>query len=188
MIIGDSIIRHVQWKASVNICIPGANVNHITAEIRGALEARPSVNTVVVHVGTNDTKRQQSEVLKQDFLGLFKILKLSEVKSYISGSIPTLGRGMGRFSRLLSLHTWLSRTCPEHGLIFIDNFNLLWQRRDSFKYDGLHLNYRGSRLLSSNIFFYASQQKDNQHAASSLAQICHRRHLQPRQLPPHMTD
>jgi len=37
---------------------------------------------------------------------------------YIEGPIPTLGRGMSHFSRLLSLHSWLQSQSPWHGLFY----------------------------------------------------------------------
>lgn len=96
---------------------------------------------VVVHMGTNDIQQQQLEILKQDFIQLSDILKQSKVKTFISRPVPTLGWGMGWFTRLLSLYTWLSMACQKHDAVFIDNFNLLWQRRDCFRHDGLHLNF-----------------------------------------------
>lgn len=69
--------------------------------------------------------RQQSELLKRDFTHLFNLLKGHPGKSFfISGPIPTLGHGMGRFSRLLSQHTWLHSHCSTHRLLYINNFNL----------------------------------------------------------------
>ncbi|CAJ1055557.1 Borealin%2C partial [Xyrichtys novacula] len=70
---------------------------------------------------------------------------------FISGPIPTLGRGGERFSRILSLHTWLQSTCPTHNFGFIDNFNLFWDRASLFSHDGIHPNRLGSRMLSCNI-------------------------------------
>ncbi|KAK2919018.1 hypothetical protein Q8A73_003389 [Channa argus] len=70
---------------------------------------------------------------------------------FISGPIPTLGRGVGWFSRLLSLHTWLQPQVSAHGLFYVDNFNLFWDRPHYFKQDGLHPNFLGSRMLTENI-------------------------------------
>ncbi|KAK2879334.1 hypothetical protein Q8A73_005098 [Channa argus] len=74
----------------------------------------------------------------------------STVRFFISGPIPTLGRGVGWFSRLLSLHTWLQPQVSAHGLFYVDNFNLLWDRPQYFKQDGLHPNFLGSRMLTEN--------------------------------------
>uniref|UniRef100_A0A3Q1HTF2 Uncharacterized protein n=1 Tax=Acanthochromis polyacanthus TaxID=80966 RepID=A0A3Q1HTF2_9TELE len=110
-IIGDSIIRCVRSRLSTILCFPGATVNDIAAKSPDILETHPTVTTVVNHVGTND---------------------VSNVKSFMSGPLPTLGRGIRRFSRLLSLHTWLSTACRNYGIAFIDNFNLLWEHKDTF--------------------------------------------------------
>ncbi|KAK0132998.1 hypothetical protein N1851_031636 [Merluccius polli] len=85
IIIGDSIIRHVKTKSGKTLCFPGGTVNDITEKVRNVLEAHPSVNTMVVHVGTNDIPRQQSEILKHDFIQLLNILKEARVRTFISG-------------------------------------------------------------------------------------------------------
>ena len=70
---------------------------------------------------------------------------------YISGPMPTLGRGDWRFSRLLSLNTWLQSAVNANDFKFIDNFNLLWNRAAFFKVDGIHPNSLGSQHLAANI-------------------------------------
>uniref|UniRef100_A0A672Y8Z7 SGNH hydrolase-type esterase domain-containing protein n=1 Tax=Sphaeramia orbicularis TaxID=375764 RepID=A0A672Y8Z7_9TELE len=167
LLIGDSIIRRVKCRSTVTMCFPGATVKDISEKIHDALEVHPSVHTVIVHVGTNDVPRRQSELLKVDFLNLFNILRQARVKSFISGPIPTIGRGYGRFSRLLSLHIWLSSSCLADDMAYIDNFNLFWNRMDSFNKDGLHLNYRGARFLSANINFSLALRQDSRCASPS---------------------
>ena len=105
-----------------------------------------------MHVGTNDTVLQQSELLKSDFICLFHELKKYGKHVFISGPIPTLGRGIGRFSRILSLHTWLQSVCSLHNMFYIDNFNLFWERSSFFRKDGIHPTILGARKLSGNIF------------------------------------
>lgn len=61
---------------------------------------------------------------------LFSFL-FSCVKSvFISGPIPTLACGAGRFSRLLSLYTWLQPLRRPHNIGFINNFILFWNLSD----------------------------------------------------------
>lgn len=58
-----------------------------------------------------------SEILKRDFgLLLEKPSNCQSQHVFISGPIPTLGRGMECFSRLLSLNTWLASACHTHGI------------------------------------------------------------------------
>ncbi|KAK2917541.1 hypothetical protein Q8A73_004287 [Channa argus] len=151
LIIGDSIVRDIRLKSAKTFCFPGATVTDIADKIPNLIEKHPTATKVVIHVGTNDTKRQQSELLKRDFVSFFNSLESFHDRRFIiSGPIPTLGRGVGWFSRLLSLHTWLQPQVSAHGL-FVDNFNLFWDRRQYFKQDGLHPNFLGSRMLTENI-------------------------------------
>ena len=110
-----------------------------------------SIKRVTIHVGTNDAARQQSELTKSDLNHLFDFLKNRGMSVFISGPIPTVGRCTTRFSRLLSLHTWLQSTCTAQNVGFIDNFNLFWNRRSLFNNDGVHPNRAGSQMLSANI-------------------------------------
>uniref|UniRef100_A0A667WYL5 SGNH hydrolase-type esterase domain-containing protein n=1 Tax=Myripristis murdjan TaxID=586833 RepID=A0A667WYL5_9TELE len=92
-----------------------------------------------------------SELMKADFIRLVNLLTSSGKTAFISGPIPTLGRGAGRFSRILSLHTWLQSVCTEHKITYIHNFDLFWERSSMFARDGLHLNTLGNRMLVANI-------------------------------------
>ncbi|CAI5691694.1 unnamed protein product [Oreochromis niloticus] len=113
-----------------------------------------NANRLIIHIGTNDIPKQQSELLKLDFLQLFSLLGQLQVSAFISAPTPTCGRGIGRFSRLLSLNTWLSSACVSHGVGFINNFDAFWERRHLFGADGLHLNAWGRRLLSANLVLF----------------------------------
>ena len=153
LIIGDSIVRNVSVHGAHTLFFPGATVQTITDKVPDIIKSYPEVDRVVIHVGTNDIQKQQSELLKRDFISLFNVLKQSSKRVHISGPTPTLGRGVGRFSRLLGLNTWLSSACDINGLNFIDNFNLFWQRGHLFCADGLHPNRAGARMLSANLAY-----------------------------------
>uniref|UniRef100_A0A3P9LE71 SGNH hydrolase-type esterase domain-containing protein n=1 Tax=Oryzias latipes TaxID=8090 RepID=A0A3P9LE71_ORYLA len=129
LIIGDSITRNIRYFNAVTRCFPGAKVKDILQKLPDLLPSLPSTITrIIVHVGTNDTTRQQSEVTKLDFLDLFLVLKNTGKTVFISGPIPTLSRGSTRFSRILSLNTWLQSASCKFRFGFIDNFNLFWNR------------------------------------------------------------
>lgn len=152
MIVGDSIIRNVRLHNAVTHCFPGATVRDFCNKLQGLLPSLPSsIRRVIVHVGTNDTAFQQSELTKSDFEFLFEFLKQYGKSVFISGPIPTLGPGFGRVSRILSLHTWLLSACRAHSVEFIDNFNLFWNRQSLFRRDSTHPNIMGSRMLAANI-------------------------------------
>ena len=152
MLVGDSITRNIRFFNATTHCFPGATVPVILDKLPGLLHSLPSfVNRLIVHLGSNDTARRQSELTKMDFNALFNLLKNCGKSVFVSGPLPTLSRGAERFSRLLSLNSWLQAACSTHGFAFIDNFNLFWNRSPFFRADGLHPSRQGSRMLAANI-------------------------------------
>uniref|UniRef100_A0A3P9LAJ1 SGNH hydrolase-type esterase domain-containing protein n=1 Tax=Oryzias latipes TaxID=8090 RepID=A0A3P9LAJ1_ORYLA len=104
---------NIRFINAVTRCFPGAEVMDILQKLPDLLLSLPStIIRILVHVGTNDTTLQQSEVTKRDFLDLFHFLKNTGKTVFISGPIPTLSRGSTRFSRILSLNTWLQFITP----------------------------------------------------------------------------
>uniref|UniRef100_A0A672FGU3 SGNH hydrolase-type esterase domain-containing protein n=1 Tax=Salarias fasciatus TaxID=181472 RepID=A0A672FGU3_SALFA len=145
-------IRNIHFFNAITRCIPGATVPTILHGLPELLQSLPStVRRVIVHVGTNDTARRQSEVTKQDFKDLFNLLESCGRLVFISGPLPTFFRGAERFSRLLGLNTWLQRSCTASNFYFIDNFNLFWNRPAFYHQDGLHPSTLGSSILAGNI-------------------------------------
>ncbi|CAJ1059657.1 unnamed protein product [Xyrichtys novacula] len=148
LVIGDSIIRNVHLRGAFTLSFPGTTVADVTEKILSVLNSHPQINRVVIHVGTNDTYRQQSELLKRDFTQLFNKLSQPQLRVFISGPTPTCGRGIGHFNRLLSLNTWLSSACSTYNVCFVNNLDVFWERRHLFGSDGLHLNRAGIHMLA----------------------------------------
>ena len=153
LIIGDSTIKDITGKKIKTCIFPYGMVSNINHKLAKIILENPKISQIVVHAGFNDIQREQSELLKRDYTDLLDTLDKIHIKSSISGPIPTVDRGINRFSRLLALNTWLSRVCNERGRDFIDNFNLFWGRKYLFRADGLHPNRLGSKLLRDNLLF-----------------------------------
>ncbi|CAJ1066286.1 hypothetical protein LDENG_00238990 [Xyrichtys novacula] len=153
LVIGDSIIRHVRSRSALTCCFPGATVRDITTAATELISNSPGITTVIIQAGTNDIHKQQSELLKHDFVHLITTLQRAVNQVHISGPIPSVSRGCGCFSRLLALHTWLSSTCAADSVnYYIDNFNIIWNRRELFRGDGVHPNWQGAKMLAGNLF------------------------------------
>ncbi len=157
VIVGDSIVRHVratlaEGKVHTH-CFPGARVLDVSAQIPTILMDDENVGAVVLHAGVNDTKLRQTETLKRDFRSLIETVRSTSPATTIimSGPLPTYRRGHERFSRLFALNEWLLSWCKEQKLLFVNNWNLFWERPRLFRADGLHPSRVGAELLSDNI-------------------------------------
>ncbi len=157
VIVGDSIVRHIratlaEGKVRTH-CFPGARVLDVSAQIPAILKGNESVAAVVIHAGVNDTKMRQTETQKKDFRILIETVRSTSPATTIivSGPLPTYRRGHERFSRLFALNEWLLSWCKEQKLLFVNNWNLFWERPRLFRADGLHPSRVGAELLSDNI-------------------------------------
>ncbi|XP_057183970.1 uncharacterized protein LOC130550506 isoform X2 [Triplophysa rosa] len=112
-----------------------------------------NVGAVVLHAGVNDVRMRQSEILKRDFRSLIETVRNASptARIIVSGPLPTDERGNEKFSRLFALNKWLMSWCIEQKLLFVDNFDLFWERPRLFRPDGLHPSSIGAVLLSDNI-------------------------------------
>ncbi len=146
---GDSIIRSISSRTTTTCCFPQATVSDMNKELQNILLKHKAANRIIIHVGKNDIRKEQSELLKKDFSEFFETLQRLKVQLFISG--PLLARGTNMFSWLLGLNTWLQRTCCINRVNFIDDFNLFWGHRQLFKLDGLHSNKLDAGVLKDNI-------------------------------------
>lgn len=67
LVMGDSNVCHVTVPGAVTRCHPGALVSDISHMLPRVLDQTPSLQPVVLHVGANNIKQQQSELLKREF-------------------------------------------------------------------------------------------------------------------------
>ncbi len=137
LIVGDSIIRNISSRTTMPCWFPQATISDVNKELRNILMKHKTANRIIIHVGKNDIRKEQSELLKKDFTELFETFQRLEVQSFISGPLPA--RGTNMFSRLVGLNTWLQRSCGIKGVNFINNFKIFWGHRQLFKLDGLTL-------------------------------------------------
>ncbi|XP_053542824.1 uncharacterized protein LOC128635196 isoform X2 [Ictalurus punctatus] len=79
VIVGDSIVRNVRVASSKGKvrthCFSGACVLDVAAQVSGILKKDERIGAVVLHAGTNDTRLQQTEVLKRDFSSLIETVR-----------------------------------------------------------------------------------------------------------------
>ncbi|XP_056613532.1 uncharacterized protein LOC130429143 isoform X3 [Triplophysa dalaica] len=138
-------------KRYAALCETKSNAVVIGDSIVGNEDA--SVGAVVLHAGVNDVRMRQSEILKRDFRSLVDTVRNASptARIIVSGPLPTYRRGNKKFSRLFTLNNWLKSWCIEQKLLFVNNFDLFWERPRLFRPDGLHPSSIGAEILSDNI-------------------------------------
>ncbi len=65
-------------------CFPQATVSDVNKELRNILMKHKTANRIIIRVGKNDIRKEQSELLKKDFTKLIETLKILDVQSFIS--------------------------------------------------------------------------------------------------------
>lgn len=148
LIVGSPMVRNITLPAAKTLCYPGAHIQDIDSKIPQLLDENPSTTTIIIHVGTNDLRNNQSETLKKDFMKLMDSLLQTDRKFVVSGPLPCPSFGNIKFRRVLQLHTWLKGYCCSLNILFVDNFGTLLDHPYFFRHDGVH---HGSRLLAMNM-------------------------------------
>ncbi|KAL2076869.1 hypothetical protein ACEWY4_027536 [Coilia grayii] len=151
VLIGSSMVRHVTLPRSETWCLPGARVEDVQTRVPEVVEQHPTASAIVVHVGSNVIRLQQSEKLKSDFTSLIQTILATGKRFIVSGPIPSACFSDMQFSRIRQLHVWLMGHCSHENVPFVDNFGSFWRRHSLFARDGRHLNRAGASLLASNL-------------------------------------
>ncbi|XP_047663537.1 uncharacterized protein LOC113641995 [Tachysurus fulvidraco] len=131
-------------------CLPGARVLDLTAQVPGILSKH--TGAVFLHAGTNDTSLRQSEILKMDLNTVVETdhSTLPTARIIVSGPLPMYQQGIEMLSRLFALNEWLQSWRHAQNLLFIDNWNVFWERPWLFDADGLHPSRVGAEILSDH--------------------------------------
>ncbi len=149
---GSSMVRDARINRCYTSCHPGTCTTQLNDVITQLLRNRPSVQSVVAHVGgINDVKLQQSTKLRKDRIRLIDNIPHLNKECVISGSFPPPSFDDEKFSRIMQLHVWLKGYCNSIGIPYTVNFTTFLHRLDLFRHDRHHLNRAGSPLLSRNI-------------------------------------
>ncbi|KAJ0021975.1 hypothetical protein NQD34_009465 [Periophthalmus magnuspinnatus] len=152
LLLGDGAIRDVTHRGIQTCSYPSHTVSEITKLLPKVLSTHQGAKQLIVHVGAVDTRMNETEILKKHFIELFEELDKVEVKTFISGPLPTIDRRkMNKFTRLLQLNTWLFNECAARGLHYIENFDLFLETRGPVQGNGPHLSRGGVRVLTDNL-------------------------------------
>lgn len=154
LIVGDSIVRQLIIPGAITVSLSGGRVSDISKLIPSLLDWHPSVNTVIVHVGTNDVMARSSIKLQTELESLCLAIERLGKRCVMSGPIPLISWKHERFSRLYSLHNFLKNLCYATGQGFISNFDIFWTNAKLYRSDGLHPNKKGTQELTKNVIHF----------------------------------
>lgn len=80
-------------------------VSDLAERILYIMVAHPTVNNIILHKWTKDVVKQQSEVLKLEFIDLLNTVSSLNAEVFLTGRLPSAITAVERFSRLLALNT-----------------------------------------------------------------------------------
>lgn len=134
-------------------CLSGGKKTDFIELIPAVLDIHPSVHTVIVHTGRNYVMSKQSIKLQFELDSLASIVESLGRRCILSGPTP-MSKGSEHFSCLFNLHVWMQNISTATGLGFNSHFDYFWTKRDLFKCDGLHLNRKGTGILTKNCIHF----------------------------------
>lgn len=144
LVLGDSIVRHTgAGQDALDVrCFPGIRTEQLRRVIeRQDLGRRP--DTVILHVGTNDSKRNVDYVIG-DMYDLITTAKkrFPTTKLIVSGVLRRKDTHWTRIGQINDGLDWVARSL---GAQMVDPNS--WIADGDFGRDGLHLNRRGAAKL-----------------------------------------
>ena len=158
MIVGDSILRNTASSVrsldpltTTVCCLPGASVKHITENVDRLLERTGDDPVVVVHIGTNNIGRDRPRSLQNKFRELGRKLKDKTKTVVFSGILPAPCKGPYGQLEIQNQNAWLKSWCTQEGFTFLEHWSTFYNKDYLYRWDGLHLNRKGTNLLGERI-------------------------------------
>ncbi|CAB3999768.1 Hypothetical predicted protein [Paramuricea clavata] len=152
VIIGDSITKHIHGhrlsrKHKVkNMSFPGATVEDMVDFVKPIIRKRPK--KIILHVGTNNLKRDNPKKISKKIIDLANDLKKqhSSVEIAISSIIHRTDDTLLN-SKVDKVNESLEKSCVDNNFGFICNNNI---KHDCLNVGGLHLILKGTINLAAN--------------------------------------
>ncbi|XP_075768762.1 uncharacterized protein LOC142821506 [Pelodiscus sinensis] len=156
VVVGDSLLRGTEApicrpdSSSREVCcLPGARIRDVTEALSRIIRPSDYYPMLLIHVGTNDTARCDTERIKCDYRALGVWVKEFGAQVVFSSILPVKGRGLGRERCILEVNAWLRRWCHQEGFGFLDH-GVLFQE-GLLGGDGVHLSRSGKALFGHRL-------------------------------------
>nr|XP_048709947.1 uncharacterized protein LOC125638352 isoform X2 [Caretta caretta] len=156
VVVGDSLLRGTESSICRPdrenrevCCLPGAKIRDVTERLPRLIKPSDRYPFLLLHVGTNDTAKNDLERITADYVALGRRIKELEVQVVFSSILPVEGKGLGRERRIVEVNEWLRRWCRREGFGFFDH-GMVFQEGVLGR-DGLHLTKRGKSIFASRL-------------------------------------
>ncbi len=100
----------IETPATIVNCLPGARAPDILANLKVLANAKRTFIKIVIHVGANDVRLRQSEIIKNNVKEVCELADTMSDTVICSGPLPAY-RGDEIHSRLLLLNGWMPKWC-----------------------------------------------------------------------------
>lgn len=154
VLVGDSLVRDVgknlqlQCAGFREVCKPGARIDQLLTEVKKKVE--PDA-TVLVQVGTNNLRMDETDVIMKEYEDLIKGLKEDREEVVIMGILPRQDISDALESKRMDINRQLKSMCNQEEVKYWEvDFNP-W-KGGFLGRDGLHLNARGADVVARQIF------------------------------------
>ncbi|XP_065410850.1 uncharacterized protein LOC135973127 isoform X2 [Chrysemys picta bellii] len=157
VVVGDSLLRGTESSICRPdrenrevCCLPGARIHDVTERLPRLIKPSDRYPFLLLHVGTNDTAKNDLERITADYVALGRRIKEFEAQVVFSSILPVQGKGRGRDRRIVEVNEWLRRWCRREGFGFFDH-GMVFQEEGVLGRDGLHLTKRGKSIFASRL-------------------------------------
>ncbi|CAM5160534.1 unnamed protein product [Natator depressus] len=157
VVVGDSLLRGTESSIfrpdrenREVCCLPGARIHNVTEKLPRLIKPSDLYPFLLLHVGTNDTAKNDLERITADYVALGRRIKEFEAQVVFSSILPVEGKGLGRDRRIVEVNEWLRRWCQREGFGFFDH-GIVFQEGGVLGRDGLHLTKRGKSIFASRL-------------------------------------
>ena len=148
---GNKIIRAARSKA-ISHSYSGATVNQHARKFEECQSEELQYNIIILHVGTNDSVREEPEKVAADMDNLVNKVKAHTNKVAVSGAIKRYDGKVNNY-KIEQYNKLIHGLGSKHNIAYIDNSCILLGR-SLLNGSNLHLNWDGDKVLGSAFCTY----------------------------------
>ena len=160
-IAGDSFLKHLNGRSmsgpnsKVQVSsFPGCTTNDMADHIRPIVRRKP--DSIIIHVGTNSLRSSNSSrECADEIVDIGRMVDHEGISVAIS-SLTARADDIELANRVKEVNTFLRNFCRQNEWAFIDHNNITTDQH--LNRSRLHLNRRGTSLLSQNFISYINGQ------------------------------